>query len=320
MILEQIQNAVNDYENLELDYSEHSVETYDLLANASGYRIRVSGNLVVGYPVSPPVTAFASEYCRTPIVEFSKSSAARFRRYLRECTATYRTIITLTYPHGHGFDGGRAKRDLRVFLQRCRRKLGDVPGFSMCWFMEFQRRGSIHFHILCTDFIDRMFLSEVWYGICGTDDRRHLASGTNVQAIRSGRGGISSYAAKYAAKHVQKVVPPEFGWTGRFWGVCGERGVVSADIVVSVCSASDVSIMRRVEKLQNMLDDDVFHGRAKILPSKKERLVAYVIKDPDRVASYRMCVNVLGLNMISKGYYNHVFMNPEQYGEDLSAY
>jgi len=109
----------------------------DQLISETNVRLRLSGDLV--YCISARdatngLTTFESP-ARNPITEFTRSSASRLRRYLRESVAEYTTIITLTYPNGEGYNGVRAKRDLATLLKRVRRMHFEVTGLGTAsWF------------------------------------------------------------------------------------------------------------------------------------------------------------------------------------------
>jgi hypothetical protein len=112
-----------------------------------GVSVRFSGDLVLFSTYARGYTLFESSIgTRAEIKSFSASSAKRMRKYLRECTTDYTAMFTLTYPHGHGFEGGRAKQDLRNLFKRIKRSNYWTDQSSIFWFMEFQSRGSIHFH------------------------------------------------------------------------------------------------------------------------------------------------------------------------------
>jgi len=319
MILEQIQNIVKDYDEQGQELtSNESLYSYSHYGSHCGIRINLGGNILFSARTSS-IRSNGELAERKSIQEFSRSSATRMRKYLRTCTATYRTFITLTYPSWLGYSGGKAKRDLKCFLQRYRRLHVCVPHFSAFWFLEFQRSGSIHFHIFGSDFIDRKVLSKIWYEICGSEDSRHLATGTNVQAIRSGRAGICSYAAKYAAKHYQKVVPPEIEWCGRFWGVCGERSTVSADTFVSVHSAQIMSVKKRITSLQNALDDAVYFGKARLLPSTRENICGYILIEPDIMEFVKRTISIINMSVELYNPKCWKEYHPELTGEDLSC-
>ena len=252
MIIEQIEN------NFQGDKYEYSP--------LAGFSIISTGHLVVlkarHHCVPPDLGGLRG---RGNVGEFSASSACRMRRYLRNAMAEYSVMVTLTYPARHGFDGTRAKRDLKVMLQRMRRYIGADREYGTFWFFEFQERGSVHFHLFTTHRFPKEWIANSWYEIVGSEDDRHLRAGTRIEKIKSGRKGICAYAAKYAAKQTQKIVPEDFGWTGRFWGAVGRRGDVSAAVLVKPKSLDSLGVVRRINNLQMTLEDAVFKGHARII-------------------------------------------------------
>lgn len=239
-------------------------------------KVRTSGNLLI---VSDNFTGAGIHSGggndRGKISEFSAGSSKRLKEYLRTCESDYHTLLTLTYPAGEGYSGERAKRDLKVFVQRIRRNKGTVVNgllpLSIFWFMEFQGRGSIHFHCFLNARIPKSEVSKMWYEVCGTDDARHLASGTKIEAFRAGRKGALSYAAKYAAKHEQKAPPKSFGWVGRFWGVFGCRSRVAAAMVFNSNLGGISGVSTRVKELSDFL----------VLCQEKGELRALVMEKQD---------------------------------------
>jgi hypothetical protein len=160
---------------------------------------------------------------RGEIAVFTRASRKRLAFVAANTETKFRTMVTLTYPKVWPTDGRQVKRDLREFLSKMRRVSW---GCDYLWFLEFQRRGAPHVHIL-TDYplpqdqaelsAYRKHLAWMWYDIAKTGDQKHLLAGTRVERLRSAEGG-ARYAVKYAAKMVQKIVPPEYRNVGRFWG------------------------------------------------------------------------------------------------------
>jgi len=110
------------------------------------------------------------------------------------------------------------KRNLNQFLVELRKR---IPGLDYLWFLEFQKRGAPHIHVLIRGMrvsrVNQTWLSETWYRICNTGDIKHLAAGTRLERIRK-QDGARHYTVKYAFKMRQKVVPEGYRNVGRFWG------------------------------------------------------------------------------------------------------
>lgn len=160
---------------------------------------------------------------RGKVTEFTKASRGRLAFVASNTSVTFRTMITLTYPKEYPTDGEHVKRHLRRFLTWLQRETG---GCAYLWWLEFQKRGAPHLHIL-TDWplprkhepkrSRRHQIATRWYKIADTGDPLHLGAGTSTETLRSPEGG-ARYAVKYAQKMAQKIVPPEYQNCGRFWG------------------------------------------------------------------------------------------------------
>jgi hypothetical protein len=125
--------------------------------------------------------------------------------------------------------GKVCKSQFRALRQRLTRyfKQHGVSNWGCLWFLEFQRRGAPHFHLLVFGsgfaLLDlptfQKWLSSAWAEIVAHPDpleyQKHLSAGTGSEWVRGEHFG---YALKYAAKLEQKKVPAEFSDIGRFWG------------------------------------------------------------------------------------------------------
>lgn len=148
----------------------------------------------------------------------------------------FKSMITLTYPAIHPTSGVVVKRHLNKFRVTFARAFGG----SQFWFLEFQRRGAPHFHLLSTvahpSELHRATMAELWvnaqsllYGPTVVDivsretiDLRYTCYQVHRhkkawEELRSKDGAIK-YTAKYALKTYQKAVPAQFQDVGRFWG------------------------------------------------------------------------------------------------------
>jgi hypothetical protein len=163
---------------------------------------------------------------RGQIKGFTRQSRARLLELIA-CVlrdAELPCFVTLTYPAKFP-TVERAKRDLKIFLQRITRRF---PSVGYIWKLEPQERGAPHYHLLVWGVEVKDLLGWVcknWYEIAGDGDQMHLlfhmgvlkGSRPCVSKVRSFRG-VWAYAAKYLGK---TFVVAEWGskWTGRFWGV-----------------------------------------------------------------------------------------------------
>lgn len=178
------------------------------------------------------------------ITEFSERSRYRLLHAVKNCSADFFSMITLTYPAEFPTDGRMVKRNFNAFRKRLLRRF---PGSLGVWFLEFQKRGAPHFHILVSLKLSEYgpiegrtrkrrkqgpkkymtvlplekMISAWWFSIVGSNDPKHLAAGCAWEEIENTDGAIR-YASAHASKPHQKRVPKEFVEVGRFWGVIGK--------------------------------------------------------------------------------------------------
>lgn len=167
------------------------------------------------------------EHKRREILNLSADSLARLAFIAFNTPAQFPSLITLTYPDILD-DGVKVKYDLNQFLAWYRYHF---PGRLYFWWLEFQRRGSPHFHVLTS--LDLAGLGrlatihrqngDTWQTHWDTWQKLEAAWGklgggmTAWEVINDQEGG-KKYAAAYATKAYQKAVPEGFRDVGRFWG------------------------------------------------------------------------------------------------------
>ncbi len=167
--------------------------------------------------------------------------------------------------------GKVCKRHLDTFYKRVKRylKAHNISGWGCLWFLEFQKRGAPHFHLMFFGFGFVLFdlaefqgwLSEAWADIVGHADpvefQKHLNAGTNAEWTKKEHFG---YALKYAAKMKQKEVPAEFANIGRFWGCW--HNPLGSPVLKALYTASD-TLKRMAVPLCTTLYQDapVFLGK-----------------------------------------------------------
>jgi hypothetical protein len=180
---------------------------------------------------------------RGEITELSESSRKRLAFVASNADCGWRSMITLTYGLNFPQCGLLVKADLKVFLNRVRAL---CKGVKYLWFLEFQRRGAPHVHILLSEeYNERVFckLVETWIEISAkyapmeayTSEKAKITL-FNMHSSPRGRdfwqnaespGGLSHYAVKYATKTRQKRVPQEYADVGRFWGASRDLVIFS---------------------------------------------------------------------------------------------
>lgn len=159
---------------------------------------------------------------RKEIKMLTDDSLRRLAFVANNCDRDFRSMITVTYPNMFPTNGEICKAHLDRLLKALKRKLGN--DLAYLWFLEFQKRGAPHFHILLQVGLVyeespelRQWLSKTWYKIVDSGDDLHLLAGTNWENVRE-TDGLSHYVTKYCAKTYQKQVPEGFWNVGRFWG------------------------------------------------------------------------------------------------------
>lgn len=181
---------------------------------------------------------------RGEIKEFSQQSRLNLLHTVKNCDADFHSMITVTYPSEFPRTGPETKMDLNRLTKWLRRHFEEIQGI---WFLEFQRRGAPHYHVLvsidlckfgeltvkrrsrmrghkCESYQTHKetedSLSAAWYRIVGSGDQKHLRAGSSWEVLEDSEAAMK-YAAAHAAKPHQKDVPEEFRNVGRFWGKVG---------------------------------------------------------------------------------------------------
>jgi hypothetical protein len=173
---------------------------------------------------------------RQAVQGFSEDSKRRMLFTFRNVVGL-RVLLTLTYP-------GKAElvpTDGRVVKEHwdvMRRWLAH-HGVRGAWFLEFQRRGAVHFHVFLTGEVPKEMVAKAWNRIAGQNDPDHLKAGIRIEALRE-LHAAGAYAAKYLKKQEQKEVPEGFSNVGRFWGLFGG---LSVQVVAEVNSQERVDTL-----------------------------------------------------------------------------
>lgn len=179
---------------------------------------------------------------RKKITRISKRSLDRLLFRVSSSGISFTSLLTLTYGQNYPIDGINVKANLNHFIIKMKRSFG---GFSYFWFLEFQKRGAPHIHIVTTipppDECRRELMATIWSEIAEDGNwyytevrppykRREAGFGMSTKdavfrqhrrkevwsAIRK-KDGATRYALKYAAKQHQKIVPKNYQNVGRFW-------------------------------------------------------------------------------------------------------
>jgi len=196
---------------------------------------------------------------RTTITQLSEKSRRRLAFTASNANADFSTMLTITYPKVYPRSGKEVKRHLNAFLTDLRRIF---PKVKYLWFLEFQKRGAPHFHILIDYHLIelepcRIWASQAWARIVNSGDEKHVLAGINWRHVRD-KDGAARYAIKYSMKPHQKWVPKDYQDVGRFWGT--SRGVKPVPVAVYTVERDQ---QRQVKSLydgweyQNKIDDSV---------------------------------------------------------------
>lgn len=205
--------------------------------------IEAQGSLLLMKVLGGKSRPFAAASKRGRIKGFSAKSRLRMLRFMarlrmKNVRATFMTLTFKGYPSNE-----EAKKRLHAFLQHIYRKF---PSASAVWRMEFQTRGSVHFHLLCFNlpYWKWSEILEVWKGITGQDVAR-----IDIRLVRS-RRGVQHYVAKYIAK-VSKASRKTFfifapylhagrKWRkGRYWGYHNKKHLPVGELVTGVLTDRD---------------------------------------------------------------------------------
>ena len=160
---------------------------------------------------------------RSEISSFSAKSKSRLKFTSANAFPSLITQFGMTY-HKTCPDGRTVKKHLNQFLTELRFK---HPGVKHLWILEFQSRGTAHFHIFLSLEHSKKLgkeLGEIWHRIAEPDSKQHLQFHQHEKNFIKWDMGSGSYLCKYLDKESQKCVPSGFTGVGRFWG--SSRGLV----------------------------------------------------------------------------------------------
>lgn len=188
---------------------------------------------------------------RKPIKKLTQSSRDRLRFKIRNSLCVWTCLTTLTYPKRSPRDGRIVKKHLNTFLTALRR---DYPGIRYMWWLEFQKRGAPHIHLITTcPFPALTYISLLWYKIVGSKNKKHLMLGADVRPFYGNLSG-DEIAEIYATKMDQKAKPAGYSNVGRYWG-CSNNLTEPVVFIsgLSEASAEEVRALARTatEKCQS---------------------------------------------------------------------
>lgn len=200
--------------------------------------IEAQGSLLLMKVMGVKSRPFGATSKRGRIKGFSAKSRLRMMRFMARLRmkGVRATFITLTFK---GYPSNEvAKMALHAFLQRIKRR---AAAASCVWRMEFQKRGSLHFHLLCFNlpYWPWQELLQAWKDC----SRQHIAR-IDIQIVKS-RKGVMNYVSKYIAK-VSKGIGKTFfihapylhagrKWRkGRYWGYHNKAALPIGELVTGL--------------------------------------------------------------------------------------
>lgn len=182
---------------------------------------------------------------RGDIEYLSGKARARLMWIVKETDVEFKSLLTLTYGSTWPKSGKECKSHLDAMLKWVRRNVTT----SYLWFIEFQRRGAPHYHIMFdVEAGDRFEMAVAWARIAESDTWMRVkmvqvhAHPKSWEDIRQAEGA-RRYVAKYALKTYQKRVPKEYQNVGRFWGASRD---VKASIPEPVAVEMDEANLRQL--------------------------------------------------------------------------
>lgn len=199
---------------------------------------------------------------RGTVRAFSNASRRRLIEAMARLDVTHTRTVFLTLTFSAIPAPSEAKRAFKAFIMRLRRKF---PGASAFWRMEYQKRGSIHFHLLCFNmpYWSQKQIQYAWECCTGEDQSRVW-----VKLLVGGKKQAMAYVSKYIAKNSPVSTSldnaayqhaegePSEEDPGRFWGYINKKMLPFAKLVA--CLIDDDSMIQKLWLTMSALS----HGRA----------------------------------------------------------
>ena len=181
---------------------------------------------------------YQEQATRGKITKLSRKSLSKLAFVAQVTAHRFQSILTLTFC--------KVVKSGRLVKTALKMVLGYLqtihPGIEWLWWLEFQKRGSPHFHILLSENVSRethILLAVKWAELQQLNDKEWLkaynvtAHRNSWEALRS-KDGAAGYVTQYAKKKHQKEVPEGYTNVGRFWGIkpglvekCLDKAVIS---------------------------------------------------------------------------------------------
>ena len=229
------------------------------IENQNTEKVKFKVSVFPGYvQIRSPFKWKRSPGKRGKVKGYSRDSHRRLKKTLFSVSEYPTHFISLTYPGEFPKDPRKWKRDLDVFGKAL---LREFPGTCDIWKLEPQKRGAPHFHLLVWLRNNKKsywelckWVSETWYRVVGSGDKKHLDAGTNVIDIeyqcrknkKSKRKILMLYVSKYFSKEFLKNdLPLCWQYPGRFWGVHGRENFPRSSLLYNADFKVDEFIQLR---------------------------------------------------------------------------
>ena len=184
-----------DYDKI--NHQDVKCDYYSFEYSKGGSWFRISDDTIDPY-TTEDIDKYKDRRTRSSISYFSYKSRGRLLELVSKldkskCNPKSVLFITLTSPSVGWRDvsGEKWKSRLNNFNTQLRQTFGGNDLFCGIWRLEFQKRGSPHFHLITLNvpFIDHKWVSSKWNKICSVglsfrEKMKHLQSGTQVEIAR----------------------------------------------------------------------------------------------------------------------------------------
>jgi len=169
---------------------------------------------------------------KPPRIDNLRRTASKMKRLIN-ANSEMKFFITLTYAKNEQ-DIKKANNDFKKFILKLRYYYGDFKYLAV---PEFQKRGAVHFHLLCfgLPYVRKESIQRAW----GEITSQSLPF-TRIEAVRSRKKALV-YVCKYMAKTADKTSGFNYApypnasqsiWTGRIWGIRGYEYLPYAEKLV----------------------------------------------------------------------------------------
>lgn len=198
---------LNNSKKKNVSQAEKPFSTQAISVNSR--EIKIYSNLIrISKSPSAIVKIKKEEHKRGIITNFSERSRHRMQKLIAMLEVDkldYPTFNTLTF---HNLNAISATKSKYYLAQYCKKIKRLYPNAAWIWRMEYQKRGTIHFHlILFLSTKEKINLNEYqknqlisfWHSVTCEESKHHLIYGCNFTKIKDFKH-LLLYVSKYACK------------------------------------------------------------------------------------------------------------------------